>query len=64
MHVRTRILVGIAAGSLVGLVTGMWGSSGGLAAMFAGIVGIALMPLLTDWIARRSKCERSSGHLP
>lgn len=65
MSVWGRILLGVAAGAFVGLVTGTWGSSGGLAAMFAGLVGVALLPLVSDWIAKRSrKNQRDSRHLP
>ena len=48
MNVWDRILLGVAAGAFVGFVTGKWGSSGGLAAMFAGLVGVALLPLVSD----------------
>ena len=65
MNVWVRILLGVAAGALVGFVTGRWGSSGGLAAMFAGVAGVALIPLVSEWIAKRSrKDQRGSRHLP
>jgi membrane associated rhomboid family serine protease len=65
MNAWIRILLGVAAGALVGFVTGRWGSSGGLAAMFAGLAGVALLPLLSDWVAKRSrKRQRDSRHLP
>jgi Na+/H+-dicarboxylate symporter len=65
MSVWLRILLAVAAGAVVGLVTGKWGSSGGLAAMFAGVAGVALLPLVSEWIAKRSrKNERDSRHLP
>jgi hypothetical protein len=64
MSIWTRILLGVAAGAVVGFVTGKWGSSGGLAAMFAGVAGVALLPLVSDWIAKRSrKREGGSRHL-
>jgi len=65
MSVWARILLGVAAGALVGAVTGKWGSGGGLAAMFAGLAGVALLPLVSDWVAKRSrKGQRDSRHLP
>lgn len=47
MKAAVRI-IGLAAGALVGFVTGRWGSSGGLAAMFAGVAGVALIPLVSE----------------
>ena len=65
MNVWTRLLLGVAVGALVGFVTGMWGLSGGVAAMFAGLVGVALLPLVSDRAAKRSrKRRRGSRHLP
>ena len=65
MNVWLRILLGVAAGGLVGFVTGKWGSGGGLAAMFAGVAGVALVPLVSEWIAKRSrKNQPGSRHLP
>jgi uncharacterized membrane protein YfcA len=65
MSIWARLLLGVAAGALVGAVTGLWGSSGGLAAMFAGLVGVALLPLVSDWATKRSrKRRRGSRHLP
>jgi len=60
MSVWARILLGVAADALVGAMTGMSGSSGGVAAMFAGLVGVALLPLVSDWAAKR----RDSRYLP
>ncbi len=65
MKVWIRILLGVATGALVGFVTGMWGSSGGVAAMFAGLAGVALLPLVSDWVAKRSRNrQRDSRDLP
>jgi Na+/H+-dicarboxylate symporter len=65
MNLWARLLLGVAVGALVGFVTGMWGSSGGVAAMFAGLVGVALLPLVSDWAAKRTgKRRRGSRHLP
>jgi len=65
MKVWIRILLGVATGALVGFVTGRWGSSGGLAAMFAGLAGVALLPLVSGWVAKRSRNrQRDSRDLP
>ena len=65
MNVSNRILIGLAAGALVGFVTGKWGSGGGLAAMFAGVAGVALIPLVSEWVAKRTRKDpRDSRHLP
>ena len=65
MNLWARLLLGVAVGALVGFVTGMWGSSGGVAAMFAGLVGVALLPLVSNWTAKRTrKRRRGSRHLP
>jgi hypothetical protein len=54
-----RILIGVAAGSVVGFVTGMWGSKGGLAAMLAGVVSVGLLPLVAEWVEKRkAKTDR------
>ena len=58
MRVRTRILVGLAIGAVVGYVTGKWGSSGGIAAMLAGIVSVGLAPLALEWAAKRKPAAR------
>ena len=53
MSIWMRILIGVAAGAVVGFVTGKWGSQSGLAAMFAGAVGVGLLPLVTEWLDKR-----------
>ena len=62
MSVRTRILVGLAIGAVAGFVTGKWGSSGGLAAMLAGVVSVGLAPLALEWAASRK--ARSETRVP
>jgi hypothetical protein len=59
-----RILLGIAAGALVGFVTGRWGSCGGLAAMCAYLAGVALLPLVSGWAKCSRKRQRDSRHFP
>ena len=53
MTLRTRILVGLAIGVVAGFITGKWRSSGGIAAMLAGVVGVGLAPLALEWLAKR-----------
>ena len=55
-----RILFGLAIGALAGFCTGKWGSSGGIAAMLAGVVSVGLPPLAIDWVAKR-KARAASG---
>jgi uncharacterized membrane protein YeaQ/YmgE (transglycosylase-associated protein family) len=61
MTVRTRILVGLAIGAVAGFVTGKWGSSGGIAAMLAGVVGVGLAPLALEWVAKRKARTDTHG---
>ena len=53
MTVRARILVGLTIGAAAGFITGKWGSSGGIAAMLAGVVSVGLAPLALEWLAKR-----------
>jgi hypothetical protein len=60
MSVRMRILFGLAIGALAGFVTGKWGSSGGIAAMLAGVLSVGLAPLAIEWVAKRKAGSASS----
>jgi hypothetical protein len=60
MSVRMRILFGLAIGAVAGFVTGTWGSSGGIAAMLAGVVSVGLAPLAIEWVAGRRARSASS----
>jgi uncharacterized membrane protein YeaQ/YmgE (transglycosylase-associated protein family) len=54
-----RILFGLAIGAIAGFVTGTRGSSGGIAAMLAGVVGVGLAPLALEWVANRKAGSES-----